>query len=105
MALLRRWELQPRQKTKLLGLAPGRAGAIYVYSRGLPLPPRKELLERVGHLLAIHRTLRSLWPRNRELIYGWINARNSHFDGSAPADHGIEGLRALRVYLEGELCK
>jgi hypothetical protein len=63
-----------------------------------------ESAERIGHLLAIHAHLRTLFPQNPELAYAWMSTGNKSFDGLTPVavvrDQGLEGLRAVRGYLE-----
>ena len=62
------------------------------------------MLERVGHLLAIHKKLRMLFPRNRDLAYAWMSTRNKAFGGRTPAevvaDSGFAGLLMVRSYLD-----
>jgi hypothetical protein len=63
-----------------------------------------ESAERIGHLLVIHARLRILFPQNRDVAYGWMSAPNRAFNGRTPVEavreHRLDGLRAVRAYLE-----
>lgn len=63
-----------------------------------------ESSERIGHLLAIHAKLRTLFPHNRDIAYSWMSMENSKFNGQTPVavvrEHGPEGLRMVREYLD-----
>ena len=62
-----------------------------------------------GHLLAIHASLRRLFPQNRELVYCWMTADNEAFNGLTPVDmvrtEGLVGLRTVRAYLDDAIGK
>ena len=59
-----------------------------------------ETAERMGHLLAIHSSLRSLFPQNRDLAYAWMGTPNKAFGGRAPVavarSEGLNGQRVVR---------
>lgn len=67
----------------------------------------EEVTERFGHLLAIHAKLRTLFPMNRELAYRWMSTKNKAFDCRTPLavvqDHGVEGMRMIRAYLDHQI--
>lgn len=105
--LLDLWELPLGQQAELLGLSGrGARQTIGRYRAGRPLGPNRDLLDRVGHLLAIHRSLRILFPHNRDLAYGWMRRPNRRFGGQTPVDvvrtEGFLGLIAVRRYLDFE---
>ena len=56
-------------------------------------------------LLGIHKTLRIIFPQNRDLAYRWMSTFNRRL-GQRPVDlvleRGFEGLIAVRRYLEAE---
>ncbi len=60
--------------------------------------------ERAGHLLAIHKNLRLLFPHNRDLAYRWMSTRNQAFEGRTPVDvvrdFGFAGILMVRSYLD-----
>lgn len=63
-----------------------------------------ESAERIGHLLAIHAHLRTLFPQNLDVAYGWMSAPNRALGDQTPVsvvrEQGLDGLRAVRAYLE-----
>ncbi len=90
----------------LLGLSESTRMSITRYRRGEPLADTRDLLDRVGNLLSIHRSLRLLFPRNRELMYRWITTPNRAFEGKTPVEvirqDGFLGLLLVRRYLDFE---
>lgn len=60
---------------------------------------------RAGHLLAIHASLRTLFPANPELAYIWMQTPNKakEFEGERPLamieTSGMAGLLTIRAYL------
>jgi hypothetical protein len=59
-----------------------------------------------GWLLAIHKSLRLLFPRNEGLCYHWVKRRNRDFDNQTPLDvmirEGIAGIKRVCRYLDEE---
>ena len=106
VALFDRWRLAPADQAALLGLSPASRSTLARYRRGEPLADSADLLARAGHLLGIHKSLRIMFPHDRDLAYRWICAPNRRFDGAAPLDvirrHGYEGILAVRRYLDFE---
>jgi hypothetical protein len=104
MALLDHWELSTEDQAALLGIAPGNRAALTRYRKGEPIGTSRDQLERVGHLLGIHKNLRLLFPQNRELAYRWMRTRNKAFDNLTPVDvikdWGFAGLLMVRAYLD-----
>lgn len=105
LTLFEHWSLSSAEQAALLGLAPGNRATIARYRRGEPLGESRDLLERAGHLLGIHKSLRILFPHDRDLAYAWIKAANRRL-GASPLEimiaHGFEGLLAVRRYLDFE---
>lgn len=106
VALFDRWGLAPADQASLLGLSPASRSTLARYRRGEPLADSADLLARAGHLLGIHKSLRIMFPHDRDLAYRWICARNRRFDGATPLEvirrHGYEGILAVRRYLDFE---
>lgn len=98
------WGLDSTNQQAMLGLARGNRAAINRYRRGQPLANQRDMMERAGHLLAIHKNLRLLFPHNRELAYRWMTTRNRAFDNHTPAEvvceRGFTGLLMVRAYLD-----
>lgn len=61
-------------------------------------------MERAGMLLGIHKSLRLLFPHNRELAYGWMTQPNLAFQGATPVEligeQGMAGLSMVQAYLD-----
>jgi hypothetical protein len=104
MALLDHWSLSTEDQAALLGIAPGNRAALTRYRKGEPIGTSRDQLERVGHLLGIHKNLRLLFPQNRDLAYRWMRTRNKAFDNLTPVDvvkdWGFAGLLMVRAYLD-----
>lgn len=98
------WGLNTANQQAMLGLAQGNRAAINRYRNGKPLANQRDMLERAGHLLAIHKNLRLLFPHNRALAYRWMTTRNRAFDNRTPAEvvreRGFTGLLMVRAYLD-----
>lgn len=103
--LFEHWQLSTTEQAALLGLSLDNRSTLSRYRRGEPLADNRDLLDRVGHLLGIHKSLRILFPQDRDLAYRWMTTTNRRF-GTRPVDivveHGFEGLLALRRYLDFE---
>jgi hypothetical protein len=101
--LFAHWGLAATEQAEVLGLSPGSRSTLARYRGGEPLADNRDLLDRAGHLLGIHKSLRLLFPHDRDLAYRWMTAPNSRL-GARPVDlvieHGFEGLLALRRYLD-----
>lgn len=104
MVLFTHWHLSTEDQLALLGLSTTNRGALTRYRKGEPLAPNRDLLERVGILLGIHKSLRLLFPHNRELAYEWMTQRNRAFEGMTPVEaikhYGFPGLLMVRSYLD-----
>ena len=99
------WSLSTNEQAALLGLSPDNRSTLSRYRKGEPLGDSRDLLERAGHLLGIHKSLRILFPQDRDLAYRWMTVFNRRM-GARPVDvvlqRGFEGLLALRRYLDFE---
>lgn len=104
MTLFDHWQLPTEDQAALLGLAPGNRAALARYRKGEAIGTSRDQLERVGHLLGIHKNLRLLFPQNRELAYRWMTTPNRAFDNCSPVqvirEWGFAGLLAVRAYLD-----
>ena len=102
--LFTHWKLSTEEQLSLLGLSAGSRSALTRYRKGEPLAQSRDLLERVGHMLAIHKNLRLLFPHNRDLAYAWMATPNKAFGGRTPAqlvaEIGFAGLLMVRSYLD-----
>lgn len=104
MQLFDRWSLSTEDQLAMLGLSMDNWPVLTRYRRGHSIVDSRDRLERAGHLLAIHKSLRLLFPRDRHLAYQWISTRNKAFDGRTPAEairkFGFSGLLMVRCYLD-----
>jgi CTP:molybdopterin cytidylyltransferase MocA len=104
MTLLDHWKLSTEDQAALLGIAASNRAALARYRRGEPIGTSRDQYERVGHLLGIHKSLRLLFPQNRDLVYRWMSTRNRAFDNLSPVevirDWGFAGLLMVRAYLD-----
>lgn len=98
------WGLNTSDQLELLGLSPKSRAMLSKYDRGEALPASRDMYDRVGWLMAIHKALRLLYPRNKDIRYSWVNRRNAAFDNLAPLDvmkeQGIIGIARVARYLD-----
>ena len=99
------WQLTTAEQANLLGLSADNRSTLARYRKGDPLADSRDLLDRVGHLLGIHKSLRILFPQDRDLAYRWMTTPNRRL-GARPVDivaeRGFEGLLAIRRHLDFE---
>ena len=104
MTLFDHWKLSTEDQAALLGLAASNRAALSRYRKGEPIGTSRDQYERVGHLLGIHKNLRLLFPRNRDLAYRWMSTRNKAFENLTPVEvvkeWGFAGLLMVRAYLD-----
>nr|WP_320050057.1 MbcA/ParS/Xre antitoxin family protein [uncultured Desulfuromonas sp.] len=101
------WELSDEDQAALLGLSAKSRTTLNRYRRGSPMANSMDLIDRAGYLLSIHRSLRILYPRNRNLAYAWISKPNKRFNNKSPLsvikEKHFGGLLAISRYLDWEL--
>ncbi|MGQ0620591.1 MAG: antitoxin Xre/MbcA/ParS toxin-binding domain-containing protein [Panacagrimonas sp.] len=104
MSLFEQWGIDVSTQAELLGLSKTSRTAIAKYKKGAPLPDSRDLIDRVGNLFGIHKSLRLLYPHNRELVYSWLSLRNRSLDNRTPLEimleQGLPGIAAMRGYLD-----
>jgi hypothetical protein len=100
------WRLGTQEQMALLGLSEGSRMSLTRYRKGEPLADSRDLMDRVANLLSIHRSLRILFPQNRDLVYRWPTTANRAFDGQTPVElirkEGFLGLLIVKHYLDME---
>lgn len=98
------WQLNSADALMLLGLNETSRATLRRYRQGEPLSRNRDLLERVSHLMGIHKSLRLLYPENPEMRAHWIDMRNDAFGGNRPLDiaraYGLPGLLMIRAHLD-----
>ncbi len=102
--LFDRWSLSTADRLALLGLSEENRAALQRYSKGEALAANRDLTDRVGHLLGIHKSLKLLYPKNEEIAFGWMSSPNTKFDGNTPIAivrrFGLPGLAMVRGTLD-----
>jgi len=98
------WNLTTEEKLAALGLSTDNRSALARYKKGEPISASRDMLDRAGNLLAIHKDLRLLFPRNPELAYTWMKTKNRALHGNTPieaiVEMGFPGLLYVRSYLD-----
>lgn len=106
MTLFDHWRLSTSEQLSLLGLSKDNRAALSKYRKGQPLANDRDKLERAGSLLGIHKSLRLLFPHDRELAYGWMKRPNRAFNGLTPTQlidqQGMIGIYMVRAYLDSQ---
>lgn len=104
MKLFEHWKLTTEEQLDMLGLSPLNRAALSRYRKGEPIAANRDMLERAGHLIGIHKNLRLLFPHNRDLAYAWMRSPNRAFEHRTPAqairEYGFAGLLMVRAYLD-----
>lgn len=104
MSFFEHWNLPSEDQTFVLGLAPGNRAGLAPLPEGVRIGTTREDYERVGHLLGIHRSLCLLFPRNRDVVYGWMKMCDRAFGGMTSVDaikgYGFAGLMMVLAYLD-----
>jgi hypothetical protein len=98
------WELPTADQLELLGLSRTSRAQISKYRKGGALPSSRDMLDRIGWLLSIHKSLRLLYPRNENIRYTWVKRRNRILDDQRPLDimkhQGLIGIARVARYLD-----
>lgn len=98
------WKLPVSDQLNLLGLSETSRSMLSRYRKGNAIPNSRDMMERVGWLLSIHKSLRLLFPYNREFRQQWITNRNRMLDNLRPIDimkeKGIIGIATVARHLE-----
>ncbi len=98
------WHLGSADRLALLGLNESNRSALQRYAKGEPLASSRDLMDRAGHLLGIHKSLRLLYPANPEIVSGWMSSPNEKFGRLTPVEvarkWGLPGLVMVRGTLD-----
>lgn len=102
IALFKHWNLKNEQERNLLGSIS--SAQLNKLKRGAAHISGRDAIERVGNLLGIHKSLRILFPHNREVVYKWVRSRNKKLDNLTPLDvmleHGYIGIAQIRLFVD-----
>ncbi len=98
------WKLPVSDQLNLLGLSETSRSMLSRYRKGNAIPNSRDMIDRVGWLLSIHKSLRLLFPYNREFRQQWIKNRNRMMENFRPIDimkeKGIIGIATVARHLE-----
>ena len=98
------WKISTGDQLELLGLSRTSRAQISKYRSGGAVPSSRDMLDRIGWLLSIHKSLRLLYPRNENIRYTWVKRRNRILDDQRPLDimtyHGLIGIARIARYLD-----
>lgn len=105
MRLFALWNLDTATQLNLLGLSANSRALLSKYRDGQhPLAATRDSLDRAGWLLAIHKALRLLYPKNETLRYSWVKRRNQAFENLTPLEvmqeQGMLGIAKVSRYLD-----
>ena len=102
--LFEHWNLSTADQLELLGLSRTSRAQISKYRNGEAVPSSRDMLDRIGWLLSIHKSLRLLYPRNENIRYTWVKRRNQILDDQWPLDimtyQGLIGIARVARYLD-----
>ena len=102
--LFQHWKISTADQLNLLGLSENSRAMLSRYARGEALPSTRDMQDRVGWLLSIHKALRLLYPKSEEMRYSWVSRRNAAFDNLTPLavmkEQGIIGIARVSRYLD-----
>ena len=98
------WNLSTADQLELLGLSRTSRSQLSKYRKGGAIPSSRDMLDRIGWLLSIHKSLRLLYPRNENIRYTWIKRQNQMLNGQKPLDlmknQGLIGIASVARYLD-----
>jgi hypothetical protein len=103
MKLFALWQISTADQSVLLNRS---LSTIRRYQKGGCFGNNEDIHDRVGNLLIIHKSLRILYPHNRNIVYQWVVAKNQTFNGQTPLDvmkTGLEDIIAVRDYLDFQI--
>jgi hypothetical protein len=106
-ALTDRWGCSSYQQRVLLGSIG--ATTLYRYRRLPSIRLSQKTLQRISHLMGIHRALTTIFGDNDDRIYGWVKSPNmvSPFNGQSALQYmmsaHIEEINYVHRYL-ARLC-
>ncbi len=81
MQLFDHWHIGTTDRLALLGLSKNSGASLIRYRNGRPVANRATLVNRIGHLQGIHRSLCTLFLRSGSIVYQWPTRANEAFGG------------------------
>lgn len=109
LELFDQWGLDTASRLILLGLSPNSRAILSHYRKRSVARLPYDTLDRIGWLLIIHQSLRSLFPEQTEVCYSWVKCRQLAFDQLTPLQcmksEGLIGIAKVARYLQSQLVK
>lgn len=97
------WQLPVRDQLVMLGLSKTSRASLQRYRAGNPLPATTDIMVRAKYLRGIRRSLRLLYPDNRDLACRWMCTPHPDFADMPPIEEvqtlGTFGLYSVHDYL------
>jgi hypothetical protein len=104
LQLFSHWGLSTADQLELLGLSPNSRAILTRYQKGTAIPSSRDMLDRIGWLFSIHKSLRLLYPKNDKIRYSWVKRRNKILDNHSPLEimrqQGLIGIARVSRYLD-----
>jgi hypothetical protein len=103
--LMKHWNCTPDQQRLLLGSIS--TTTLYKYKRQPAVRLSHDTLERISHLMGIHKTLSIIFSNSRERAYTWVSRENTAapFNGQTALKYMLAGrvidIADVRRYLDG----
>ncbi len=98
------WCIPTADQLELLGLSRTSRAQISKYRSGGAVPSSRDMLDRIGWLLSIHKSLGLLYPRNESIRYTWVKRRNQILGDQRSLDimkyQGLIGIARVARYLD-----
>lgn len=105
--LFEHWNLSTKDQLSLLGVSKINRSLLQRYRRGGSLTNDRDKLDRVAILLSIHKSLRLLFPHNRNMAYSWMMTPNRAFNERTPTklidEQGMMGLYIVQNYFNRQI--
>lgn len=107
-ALTDHWKLSRQEEAQLLGWDYNeKRTALDAMRKGKSIINKdQDKIERMIDLVNIHKSLRVLFPTDRQAVYNWIKIKRERFGGFSALEvmlsDGKKGITAIRHYLDYE---
>jgi hypothetical protein len=87
--IVEHYGLSQKDQATLLGIKENRQRLNSLKSKQ-EIPDDPDKLLRVGHLVGIHKSLRILFPQNRDVVYAWLKTKRDLFQGRSALEYIAE---------------
>lgn len=98
------WKLPVVDQLNLLGLSETSRAILIKYRTGTAIPDSRDMNDRVGLLLSIHKSLRLLYPYNQDFRHQWVSKRNQMMNNLRPLEimkeKGMVGIATIKRHLD-----